>query len=226
MLPDLPPEILVLPPLAIAAGLDLYLTLLFLGAMPTTTWWSEPLPGALGDLDSIGVMVMVGGFYLLEFAAERFPTATLVWNGFHAVIRPVSGALLALLLLDGQPPLVVASGAILAGALASAAHSIRSGASILRWLGSAAAPRPLLTSLVEDVVVLGLVALVIDQPTWALAAGLVMAVGGSVGGHLECGPSSSRSASPQDASFRLSGHADGPTRRSSPGGSAPHSKGT
>lgn len=96
MLDGLPPEILILilAPLAIAAGIDLYLTLLFLGVMPTTTWWSDPLPGALGDLDSLGIMVMLGGFYLLEFAAERFPTATLVWNAFHTVIRPVSGALL------------------------------------------------------------------------------------------------------------------------------------
>jgi hypothetical protein len=182
MLADLPPEILVLLPLAIAAGIDLYLTLLFLGVMPTTTWWSEPLPGALGDLDSLGVMVMLGGFYILEFTAERFPTATLVWNAFHTVIRPVSGALLALLLLDGQPPLVIGTGAVLAGGLASAAHSIRSGASILRWLGSSPGPHPLLTSLVEDVVVLGIVALVIDQPTWALVGGFVIAVGGSFGG--------------------------------------------
>jgi hypothetical protein len=28
----------ILAPLAIAAGIDLYLTLLFLGVMPTTTW--------------------------------------------------------------------------------------------------------------------------------------------------------------------------------------------
>ena len=173
---------MILAPLAIAAGIDLYLTLLFLGVMPTTTWWSEPLPGALGDLDSLAVMIMLGSFYLLEFAAERFPTPTLVWNAFHTVIRPVSVALLALLLLDGQAPLVIAFGAVIAGALASAAHSIRSGASILRWLGSSPAPHPLLTSLVEDVVVLGLVALVIDQPTWALAAGVLLAVGGSVGG--------------------------------------------
>ena len=173
---------MILAPLAIAAGIDLYLTLLFLGVMPTTTWWSEPLPGALGDLDSLAVMIMLGSFYLLEFAAERFPTPTLVWNAFHTVIRPVSVALLALLLLDGQAPLVIAFGAVIAGALASAAHSIRSGASILRWLGSSPAPHPLLTSLVEDVVVLGLVALVIDQPTWALAAGVLLAVGGPVGG--------------------------------------------
>jgi len=166
-------------PLAIAAGIDLYLTLLFLEVMPTTTWWSEPLPGVLGDLDSLAVMIMLGSFYLLEFVAERFPTPTLAWNAFHTVIRPVSVALLALLLLDGQAPLVIAFGAVIAGALASAAHSIRSGALILRWLGSSPAPHPLLTSLVEDVVVLGLVSLVIDQPTWALAAGVLLAVGGA-----------------------------------------------
>ncbi len=182
MLSDLPPEILVLPPLAIAAGLDLYLTLLFLGAVPTTMWWSEPLPGALGDLDSLGVMAMVGGFYLLEFTAERFPTAALLWNAFHTVIRPVSGALLALLLLDGQAPLVIVGGAVLGGVLASAAHSIRSGASILRWLSSSPVPHPLLTSLLEDVVVLGIVALVIDVPNWALAAGLVLALAGAWSG--------------------------------------------
>lgn len=33
----LPPEVVILAPLAIAAGIDLYLTLLFLGVMPTTT---------------------------------------------------------------------------------------------------------------------------------------------------------------------------------------------
>lgn len=182
MLGDLPPEILVLVPLAIAAGIDLYLTLLLLSVMPTTTWWSDPLPGVLGDLDSLGVMIMLGGFYLLEFAVERFPTAALVWNAFHTVIRPVSGALLAVLLLDGQPTLVIATGATFAGALASAAHSIRSGASILRWFGSSSGPHPLLISLVEDVIVLGVVALVIDQPTWALVAGFAMAVSGSFGG--------------------------------------------
>jgi len=176
------PELLILVPLAVAAGIDLYLTLLFLGAIPTTAWWGGPLPGALSDLDSISVMLVVGGFYLLEFSAERFPTASLIWNAFHAVIRPLSGALLALLLLDGQAPAVIVAGAIASGVLVSAAHAIRSGASILRWLSWKPAPHPVLPSLGEDAVVLGLVALVVDQPEWALAGGLLIAVIGSIGG--------------------------------------------
>lgn len=172
----LPPELLVLLPLALAAGIDLYLTLLFLGAAPTTSWWAQPLPGALGDLDSPGVLIMVGTFYLLEFAAERYATSALVWNAFHAIIRPLAGALLALLLLDGEPFALAIVGAVLAGAVASFAHSVRSGGAIVRWLGSATSPHVLLVSMAEDVIVLGLVALALDAPLTALGVAAILLV--------------------------------------------------
>ncbi|HET9948373.1 MAG TPA: DUF4126 family protein [Longimicrobiales bacterium] len=165
----LPTELLALAPLALAAGVDLYLTLLLLGAAPTLPWWSPPRPGALGDLDSPGIVLVVGAFYLLELAAERYAPAALVWNTFHAVIRPVAGALLALLLLEGQPLPVMAGGALLAGALASLAHAVRSGAQVLRFLGAATLPHVLLVSLLEDAVVLGLVTLALDAPVWGTA---------------------------------------------------------
>ena len=164
---DLPPELLILVPLALAAGIDLYLTLLFLGAAPTTPWWDHPLPGALGDLDSLGVLITVGAFYILEFAAERFEPAALVWNAFHAVIRPVSGALLALLLLEGQSLAIQLPGVALAAALASMAHAVRSGGAILRWLSPETSPHVLLVSLLEDAVVLAIVVLALDLPIWA-----------------------------------------------------------
>lgn len=163
----LPPELLILPPLALAAGVDLYLTLLFIGAAPTTGLWATPLPGALGDLDPPSVLIVVGVFYVLEFVAERFPAAALAWNAFHAIIRPVSGALLALLILDGQPLWIMAAGALLGGALTSLAHAVRSGGAVLRWLGAGAAPSVLLVSLAEDAAVLGIVALSLDAPLWA-----------------------------------------------------------
>ena len=178
----LPVELLVLLPLAVAAGIDLYLTLLLLGAAPTTPWWTLPLPGALGDLDSPGVLIMVGAFYLLEFSAERFAPAALVWNAFHAIIRPVAGALLALLLLDGEPLALVMSGAVLAGAIASFAHAVRSGGAIVRWLGSATSPHVLLVSLVEDALVLGLVALALDAPLAALEVSVALLALAAVAG--------------------------------------------
>lgn len=175
-MPAVPPELLVIPPLAVAAGIDLYLTLLFLGASPTIGLWERPLPGALGDLDSPGIMIVVGAIYLLEFAAERHPPTALVWNAFHAVIRPVSGMLLALLILDGQPTTVVVVGCIAAGVLSSAAHAVRSGRAVQRWLGGITVPSVLLVSLFEDVLVLGIVALTLDLPAVALATTAALAV--------------------------------------------------
>jgi ribosomal protein L34 len=175
-MPELPAELLILAPLALAAGIDLYLTLLLLGAAPTTPWWDHPLPGALGDLDSPGVLIMVGTFYLLEFLAERSAPAGLLWNAFHAAIRPVAGALLALLLLDGAALPVVLAGAALAGALASLAHAVRSGGFVVRWLGSSTSPHALLVSLLEDVLVIGLVVLALDAPPWAFVVAGTLAL--------------------------------------------------
>lgn len=178
---ELPVELLILLPLALAAGVDLYLTLLLLGAAPTTPWWDHPLPGSLGDLDSIGVLIMVGSLYLLEFIAERKPAVALVWNTCHAVIRPVAGILLGLLLLDGQPVAILVGGSLLMAALASLAHAARSGRAIMRWLDSASSRQTLLTSVLEDVLVLGAVALALDRPLWAMYGSIAVLLVGSVG---------------------------------------------
>lgn len=175
-MPELSAELLILAPLALATGIDLYLTLLIIGAAPTTPWWDHPLPGALGDLDSPGVLLMVGTFYLLEFSAERFPPTALLWNTLNAVIRPVAAALLALLLLDGEPLPIMLGGALAAGALASLAHAVRSGGAIVRWLGSTSAPHVLLVSLLEDAIVIGLVVLALDAPVWALGVAGALAL--------------------------------------------------
>lgn len=167
-LADVPPEVLVLAPLALAAGVDLYLTLFLLGSASALGLW-EGLPGALGDLNSPGVLLMVGTFYVLELLAEGWPSAALFWNAFHAIIRPLAGVLLSLLLLDGQPLGVVIPGAIVAGAFASAAHAARTGGGVLMWLDSSRNPSRVLIALLEDVCVLGMVVLVLDHPKVALA---------------------------------------------------------
>ncbi len=171
----IPPEVLALVPLALASGVDLYLTLLFLGAAPALHWW-DALPGALGYLKSPGVLVMVGAFYLLELLAELVPSAALFWNASHAIIRPVAGALLALLLLDGQPLPVVIPGALLAAALASAAHATRTGGGVLFWLDSRRVPNRFLVALLEDAAVLGTVVLLLDFPGVALTAALAVSL--------------------------------------------------
>ena len=168
--------LLVIAPLSLAAGIDLYLTLLIIGASPTLGVWDGPLPGVLADLDSPSVLLMVGTMYVLEFAAERHPSSSLVWNAFHAVIRPLSGALLALLVLSGQPTVLVVFGTVVGSVVASIAHFVRTGGAVRRWLGEQESPNVLLISMLEDVLVLGLVALALDVPGWAALATAALAL--------------------------------------------------
>jgi len=172
---SLPPELLLLTPLAVAAGLDLYLTILVLAAAPTTPGWEHPLPGALGDLDTPWITVVVGGLYLAAFVAERTPRGYLGWNGAHLLVRPLSGALLGMLLLHGQPAAAQVTGALAAGALTGLVHAVRTGATVLRDLTEVEHPRPLLVSLLEDTLSVGLTMAALDRLPGAsvLALGLL-----------------------------------------------------
>ncbi|MDH5757986.1 MAG: DUF4126 domain-containing protein [Gemmatimonadota bacterium] len=171
-LTELSPHLVILLPLALAAGVDLYLTLFMLCAAAITGWWTTPLAGSLGDLNSTAILAVVGLFYLLEFAAERTPGRALFWNGFHALIRPVAGALIALLVLDHDPVGVQIVGAVLTGAATSLAHAVRSGRMVLRWLLEIATPRRDLMALLEDVSTVGLLTLALDLPLWSLGASI------------------------------------------------------
>jgi hypothetical protein len=173
------PLLMAVPPLAVAAGVDLYLTLLLIGAAPTLGLWPDPLPGALGDLDSPSVLITVGIFYVLEFTSERFPTAAIVWSSFHAIIRPVSGILLAMLVLDGEPLPTQIGGAAVAGFVTSMAHGMRSGAGVLHWLTGGQTVPTLLLSFAEDVVVIGIVSLTLDAPGWAFVLTMIVMLGAS-----------------------------------------------
>ena len=168
--------ILILPAVALAAGVDLYLTLLFLSAAPVMAFWPE-LPGSLADLASPGVILVTGVFYLAELAADRTFATSLVWNGLHTIIRPVAGALLALLILAGKPPGLLAGGALLSAVLASGGHAVATGGSLLLRLERTAPVRPLLASLLEDVGVLGLLVLAMDRPAWSAVLGGVLVAG-------------------------------------------------
>lgn len=176
-MPPLPdPAVLVLPALAVAAGVDLYLTLFLLGAAGATALW-PPLPGALGDLASPGVLAVTGVFYLAELTADRSFGSALVWNTLHAAIRPLAGALLALLVLDGHGPGVQLGGALGVAVVASAAHAVATGGSLLLRLDAAPPVRPGLAAVAEDVAVLGLVALALDRPAWSAGATGLLLVG-------------------------------------------------
>lgn len=172
-LPVPEPVLLALVPLAVAAGLDLYLTLFLLG-LAARVGWGAPLPGNLGDLGAVPLLAMAAGFFLVELGAERAGRVSLFWNSAHAPIRALGAFLLLVLALPGAPLPTQMVGGMVAVLLAGVAHGGRFGS---RQLLRLAAPRPpsfALVSLAEDVVVLALVAMALDAPATGAVAGLAL----------------------------------------------------
>ena len=172
-------------PLALAAGLDLYLTVAVLGGA-LRLGWERPPPGGLADLAAPWIVGMAAVLWLVELWVERSPAAGLVWNVVHGVVRPLAGALLAILLLQGMPLAWVAPVAVAAGVVALLAHAARTGWSVLLWVTRQERPPRLLISAAEDALVLALVALLLDRPdaAGALGAMVLAAAVGWAGDHM------------------------------------------
>ena len=138
-------QLAALLPLAIAAGLDLPLTLLLLGSA-TSLGFQSPPPGELGDLSVFLVLGMAGLFWLLELWAERRWLSALGWNLAQGLVRPLAGALLALLLIpDAGAPWRY--GAALVAALVSLwTQAGRTGWRLLLDLAKARRPPRILVS--------------------------------------------------------------------------------
>ena len=181
MSPELLLTVLTILPLSVAAGVDLYLTLLFLGGARRLGWDSAP-PGGLGDLAVPAILLAAAIFYVFERWMERRALPSLYWNAAHTVVRTVAGAQLALLALAGLPLASRVAGAVAAGALTLAVHVTRSGWGLLLALIPARDGVRLLVSVAEDAGVLAILSLSLDAPVAAVALALFAVGAGAVGG--------------------------------------------
>lgn len=172
-------------PLALAVGLDLYLTIALLGAA-LRLGWEHPPTGGLADLAAPWIVGMAVVLWLVELFIERSPPVALVWNVVHGVVQPLAAALLTALLLQGMPMTWVVPTAVAAGLVALLSHAARTGWSTLLWVTRQEHPPRLLVSAAEDALVLALVALLLDRPQAAAALGaLVLAAAvGWAGDHM------------------------------------------
>lgn len=173
MSPAPPPEQLAaLVPLALAAGLDLPLTLLLLGGALALGFQSPP-PGDLGDLAVTPVLAMAATLWLVELWAERRWLSALVWNVAQGLVRPLAAGLLAFLLVPGAGPAWRWGAALAAAVFALWAQAARTGWRLLLDLAGARRPSRLLVSAAEDAAALALVALVLDAPLAAAAVAIL-----------------------------------------------------
>ncbi|MFN2420219.1 MAG: DUF4126 domain-containing protein [Gemmatimonadota bacterium] len=157
--------------LALAAGLNLYATLLALGL--ASRFDLIQLPAAYEPLGSNTALAAFVVLYLIEFLADKIPWLDTAWDLIHTIVRPLGGAFLAIMAMGPSPPEVDVAAAVLGVALAGTSHLTKSStrvvanATLIPGLGLA-------LSLAEDAIALVLAALVVFVPLVALFVAAVL----------------------------------------------------
>lgn len=163
--------------LAALAGLNLYLTVFAAGLCVQFGWVT--LPESLHQLNVLGdpwIIVIAGALYFLEFFADKVPWIDTANDTVHTIIRPLGGALLAVLALGEAHPSIKVIAALLAGGVALTSHLAKAGTRLV----ANTSPEPVSNiglSLGEDAVVLGGIGLLIWHPVVALVAILLLLIG-------------------------------------------------
>ena len=112
--------------IAYASGISPYATVALAG-IAERMGWIDTLPGALGGVSHIAVIVLASALAAVEFLATLIPGIASVWETVHTAIRPPAAALLAVLTAwHGDPALIVAAG-LLGGGLGLVTHSTKLG---------------------------------------------------------------------------------------------------
>ncbi|MDX1623633.1 MAG: DUF4126 domain-containing protein [Gemmatimonadota bacterium] len=161
--------------LAVGAGVNLYATVLVLGLAARYEW--VELPAAFEPLASPWVIGVAGGFYVLEFLADKVPWIDTAWDALHTLVRPIGAAAIATVALGPAEPGMQALAAILGGTIGASTHAAKAGSR----LAVNTSPEPatnVFASLAEDGFVVGLVVLLMTHP-WigvAVAAAALAAV--------------------------------------------------
>jgi hypothetical protein len=151
-----------------AAGINLYATVAILGLASRYRW--VDLPPQYQVFASTWIIAGALVLYLVEFAADKIPWVDSLWDSIHTIVRPIGGALIAVVSLGHASPGTQTVAALAGAALASSSHFTKAGTRAV----ANTSPEPFsnwMLSLSEDgfVVALGLLAL-----KYPLAAAVVV----------------------------------------------------
>ncbi|MBA3639474.1 MAG: DUF4126 domain-containing protein [Acidobacteria bacterium] len=154
-----------------AAGINLYATVAILGLASRYNWVA--LPSQYQAFDNDFIIATALGLYVIEFVADKIPWFDSIWDTVHSAIRPLGGAVIAVMTLgDASPGTEVLVG-LLGGTLAAGTHFTKSGTRAI----ANTSPEPFsnwILSLGEDAFVIGLGVVALKYP---LVAAAVVVVG-------------------------------------------------
>ncbi len=159
--------------MAVACGLNLYLTVAALGILSRFDLLPA-LPTGLQGLEGWIVIASAVALYMVEAVIDKIRHADSLWDTVHTFIRAPGAALLAVAALWGQPAAIMAGGAALALVVALAAHGTKAGSRMAlnatlrtRW-------HPWI-SVGEDILAAAFAVLAFRFPTYTLiAAGVLL----------------------------------------------------
>ena len=154
-----------------AAGINLYATVAILGLASRYGWVALPPQYQVFDNDWIIGTALV--LYVVEFFADKVPWIDTIWDAVHTVVRPIGGALIAVLTLGEASPATATLVGLVGGTLAAGTHF---GKASTRLMANAS-PEPFsnwILSVLEDAFVVGLGFLALKYP---VAAGIVVVIG-------------------------------------------------
>ena len=152
-----------------ASGVNCYLVVLVLGIADDVVGY-EDIPDVLGRWD---VLTIAGILYAMEFVADKIPYVDSTWDLVSTLIRPTAGAVVGALLagdVSADQPLDKIVLASVGGVTALLSHVVKGGVR----LAVNTSPEPVTNigiSILEDVVVFGVVAVAIQRPIITAADG-------------------------------------------------------
>lgn len=161
---------------SLLSGWRLYLTVFATGLAMQSGY--VDLPENLAVLDALGswwVIAIAGVGAVAEFFADKVAWLDSIWDGLHTLIRPLGGALLALAVVDSGDPTWQVIAFLLGGGAAFAGHATKATARA----AVNTSPEPVsnvVMSTGEDVVTVGLLALVFANPVVAAIVAVILLV--------------------------------------------------
>ncbi len=146
-----------------ASGINAYATVAVLGLL-ARFGDTDVVPAALGRTD---VLVVATVMFCVEAVVDKVPWLDSLWDTLSTVVRPLVGAVVAAQLAGGADPDRQVLLAALGGGTALASHGVKAGVR----LAVNTSPEPFsngIVSTVEDASVVGVLALAVAHPWWAL----------------------------------------------------------
>ncbi len=144
-----------------ASGLNLYATILVLGALGATQ--NIALPEHLHILMNPLVMTGAGLMFVTEFIADKIPGVDTGWDALHTFIRIPAGAVLAAGAVGEVSPALSLTAAILGGGITAGVHATKAGTRAL----INASPEPFsnwTASISEDIMVVAGIWTALNHP--------------------------------------------------------------